>query len=183
MMLPTLVAVATTALMLHLVFVLHPTRGNAMPRSFAPSSRYASAFPQELSGMSIAADGAGVQEAVADAPSPASPDHVELEGRSGEEEGGEEEVPRPRPRSRMQSPGVRRAKVGIFGCVLVLLALSDLLHAPLWLISLLSALGVLCMDLLIIVRADRASALSFLRQVGHRMPWSIGPFVICMFLM
>lgn len=69
-----------------------------------------------------------------------------------------------------------------FFIVLLLLSVSDYLHASLWSVSLAAGLAMLIADL-ILVHCDRKSPLSYLRAVYHRMPWAIAPFVVCMFLL
>jgi hypothetical protein len=80
-----------------------------------------------------------------------------------------ESVPHARA-SLMGSPRTRHAKVAVFGLVLLLLSIAQYIKAQLWLVSFVSALGLLVGDLCI-VRRDRGSVLSFLSQVYGRMPW------------
>lgn len=188
MLLPTVVAIATTLLMIMLVFAWAPSRGHSMPRHFmmlSPGEAPSHVAPvvlkdenEESGGMlELTTPPSARMTVLADASAERQPE---------EENGDEEEPPPPGTPSKgyslMTSPKTRRAKVVVFATVLLLLSISNFIQAELWAISFVSALVMLGFDLGI-VHYDGHSKLSFLVRVYGRLPWSIAPFVLCMFIL
>jgi Na+/H+ antiporter NhaD/arsenite permease-like protein len=203
MLLPTAIAVVGTLLMLMVVFVWWPLRGNVMVKTFEIKTH-----DGVVAAAAAAAAGGGVDDLFVEgsgeeeeglvlgalAGIAASPSRQE-EGMDGDKTSEKQQqdtvqeekksLP-PSPSSSslklMTSTKTRYVKVFVFFLVLILLAISSFIHMQLWVISAISAFAMLCMDLLICHR-DGAHKLSYLHQVYQRMPWSIGPFVLCMFLL
>lgn len=193
MLFPTIVAIATTIIMLMVAFVWRPTRKNWMQRRFTHHG-----------GMSLPTASSVPSSTTEDGRKVVSHDIVGIElaspergagGGGGEmqqqsEEGEEQRVPSDDERffhadTLMLAQKTRVAKCVVFLTVLFLLSISNFIGAELWAVSLISALVMLIVDLLVVYKDHQSSValLSFLRRVYQRMPWTIAPFVLCMFLL
>lgn len=197
MVLPTFVAVVVTLLMLLVVFVWYPMRGHVMVRGFEmKAGGEGEEDEREREGETneeIRMVAVELVEERVEGGAAAQNDELRKEGATLEDPAAEMQAPlasplpppsssSSEPNPLMTRPRTRYAKVVVFALVLLLLSLSNFLRVELWVVSAISALVMLGIDLYI-CHSDKKSLLSFLGQVYERVPWAIAPFVLCMFIL
>lgn len=200
MLLPTFVAVVVTLLMLLMLFVWCPIRGHVMVQNFEMKVEGEVNGGETNEKMMVAVELVEVEKGttrIDDAHEKESAHALMVESNTLEESQTAAAAaqappasPLPffslfssshQPNSLMTHPLTRRAKVVVFALVLLLLSLSNFLRLELWAVSALSALIMLVIDLYIC--HYKKGLLSFLGQVYARVPWAIGPFVLCMYIL
>jgi len=205
MLLPTFVAVVVTLLMLLVIFVWFPMRGHVMVREFEMKTEGEVNEMERTTNVEMMMVAVELVEGGAEGGAAAHNDDghdkenaqalvVEANTLEESQEPAAEVRAPPasplsissssssQPSSLMTHPRTRYAKVVVFALVLLLLSLSKFLRVELWALSAISSLIMLGIDLYI-CHCDKKSLLSFLGQVYARVPWAIGPFVLCMFIL